>query len=120
MPGFRTNAGIQSPGRQLLSFGTSDTSKSFTFGGMPGILFAIIYEQYDTTNNVTGTITITNKAGITLFTKGTLTDGANTIISVRLGESKDVPILDESHTVTVTLSGAPGNAGVVYVTIVIV
>ena len=110
----------QTPGRKALSFGTATTSASFTFKSMPGILLAILYEQYDTTANVTGTVAITDSNGVTLFSKGTLTDGANTLISVRMAEAKDVPFLWGEYTVTVTLSGAPTNAGTVYVTIFIV
>ena len=120
MPGFKTTVGLNSPGRKALSFGTSDTSKTFTFKGLTGMLIAIIYEQYDTTSNATGTVAITNKNNVSLFSKSSLADGANTLISVRMAESKDVPILPEQHTVTVTLSEAPGNAGTVYVTLVIV
>ena len=110
----------RSPGRHALAFGASDTSKTFTFKGIPGVLFAILYEQYDTTNNVTGTVAITDANSATLFSKGTLTDGTNTLISVQRGETKDVPFLSSvKYTVTVTLSGAPGNAGSVYVTLFI-
>lgn len=110
---------IRTTSRTTLSFGANDTSKNFIFN-CPGILFAILYEQYDTTNNVTGTVTIVNANSITLFSKSSLADNANSLISVRLGENKDVPLMNETHTCKVTLSGTPGNAGNIYVTIYVV
>ncbi len=109
------------PGRIALSFGTADTTASFTFDDFPGVLLNILYEQYDTTNNATGTVAITDENSKTLFSKATLTDGATTLIHVRLGESKDVAFFpSKKYTCTVTLSGAPGNAGTCYVTLGIV
>ncbi len=109
------------PGRKALAFGTASTTANFTFDDFPGVLLNILYEQYDTSGDRTGTITITDENSVTLFSKASLADNANTLISVRLGESKDVAFFpSKQYTCTVTLSGAAGSAGTIYVTLGIV
>jgi len=110
---------IRTTPRMPFVFGAAETAKSYIFT-LEGIVLSILYEQYDTTNDATGTVSITNMDAATLFSKASLADATATLISVRLGESLDVPLVNERHTCTVTLSGAPGNAGICYTTIYVV
>jgi len=110
----------RTPGRMKLAYDAASTTASFKFK-MAGVLFAILYEQYDTTNDVTGTVAITDENSVSLFSKATLADGTNTLISVIQAEALNVPLLlDKTYTCTVTLSGAAGNVGNVYVTLFII
>jgi hypothetical protein len=104
-----------------LAFGASDTSKTFTIKGLRGTLDAILYEQFNSTNNSTGTVAITDPDSNSLFSKSSLADGAATMIQVRLSEGKSVPFDGTNRTLTVTLSGAPGGSGgTIYVTLWVV
>jgi len=100
-----------SSGRIPLAFGAAETTKTFTLKGLRGTLFSILLEAFDSTNNVTRTVAITDLNSKTLFSKGTLSDATTTLIAVRLGESKDVPMNGLNKTLTVTLSGVPGGSG---------
>jgi len=108
-----------SSGRIPLAFGASDTTKTFSLKGLRGTLQTILYEQYDTTNDVTGTVAITDENSKTLFSKASLTDATATLIQVLTDEAKIVAFEGRNKTLTVTLNGAPGNAGTVYVTLML-
>lgn len=101
--------------RATLAFGAGDTALSFTFE-CNGILFMIVYKQYDTTNNVTGTVAIADQDSQALYSRAALADNATKALFEDGTEHPQIALAG-INTCTVTLSGAPGNAGNVFVTL---
>ena len=96
--------------RQPLSFGDSDTLKSFTIQ-VNGVVSRIILEIPDWTNAPNTTLTIENSDGKEIYNSGAKTENQT------LNLKTDVEVVGE-NTVKVALSGAPGGAGGdVYVTL---
>ncbi len=97
---------IEKVAKTTLTFGAAETEQTFTFK-KSGKLKFIISKASDPTNVITYTITITNADDSTLYSVGTLARNATTDTAV-----DNIPLCDETHTVTVTLSGAPGVSGI--------
>lgn len=94
---------------QTLSFGASDTSKSFQITPddvRRGYISMFVVDVANFTNSVTAALSVTNGRGraIPPSVSG-IPKGAVTTVACM------VPISDETLTVTVTLSGAPGGSG---------
>jgi hypothetical protein len=91
---------------KTLSFGATDTTKSFTVDGY-GKIHSIVAVVPDFTNTVTATITLSNANSQTFYTSDALTKN-NTHIIQNLRSY--VPVYG-TNTLTVTLSGVPGGSG---------
>lgn len=96
--------------RQTLSFGSGDTTKSFTIE-TSALHHLIVVDVADFTAVVTATIAIANSYGDTLFSQASIAKGAVTIVAPKVGvDLWPIPACG-TQTITVTLSGAPTGAG---------
>lgn len=93
----------------IFSFGAGDTVKIASVGlEEGGDDFAVIMSiaTFDSTNNVTRTVTVKDRAENAVYSKASCADAAFT-----LDDTKKI-VVERCGSVTVTLSGVPGNAGV--------
>jgi hypothetical protein len=97
---------IEKVTKTRLTFAATGQTKTFTFT-KPGFLRYIVSEASDpTTGSLTYTISIANADGTVIYTSGNLAHNAATTTAI-----SSVPLTDELHTVTVTLSDVAGEAG---------
>uniref|UniRef100_A0A7V3KP37 Uncharacterized protein n=1 Tax=candidate division WOR-3 bacterium TaxID=2052148 RepID=A0A7V3KP37_UNCW3 len=99
-----------------LSFGESDTSKtSSPISNNPGVhqgqMVGFKVTMPNFTNAVTGTLSIIDSDGDTIYTSDSFDNNTTTVVM-----SLNVPLI-EQEAVKVTLSGAPGSDGDVTVRI---
>ena len=106
---------IEKVAKTRVTFAATGLTKTFTFT-KPGFLRYIVSAASDpTTGSLTYTISIANVDGTVIYTSGNLAHNASTVTAI-----SSVPITDELHTVTVTVSDVCGEAGMtVDVTLII-
>lgn len=97
---------IQKVDKTTLTFDADDLTKTFTFTKQ-GLLKFMISTASNPTNSITYAVAITNADGSTLYSVALLARNATTDTAI-----SSIPLCDEEHTVTVTLSGVAGTSGI--------